>query len=220
MTTIKNIYQFIENQSLNVSEFSKKIGVSNGYFAKQKASEGAVGSNIIEKIVSTYPDLNANWLITGKGSMFNDTVPIATPIETSPKSPARLGNPKPLLPHDAIAGIGLGAFDDLKVERYYDVYEFRNADFLIKVKGGSMYPKYNSGDILACKLVKERLFFQWNKCHVLFSQSQGFMVKRICKALNAEYIICKSDNKDYEPFEVPLSDIQDIAIVMGVIRLE
>ena len=46
------------------------------------------------------------------------------------------------------------------------------------------------------------------------------MIKRLKKSLDDTKIICKSDNKEYDDFEVPLSDIHNLALVIGVIRLE
>lgn len=83
-----------------------------------------------------------------------------------------------------------------------------------------MYPKYSSGDIIACKVVKETLFFQWNKIYAIYTRSQGVMVKRVKKSTMEGYILLVSDNEKYEPFDVPLSDIEAIALVIGVIRVE
>nr|WP_320037146.1 hypothetical protein [uncultured Bacteroides sp.] len=75
MTVIERIYQLIDKMDLNVSEFSDSVEVSNGYFAKQKTGKGNVGSQIIEKIVSIYPQVNADWLISGRGKMFHNDSP-------------------------------------------------------------------------------------------------------------------------------------------------
>ena len=97
---------------------------------------------------------------------------------------------------------------------------FREAEFLIPVKGSSMLPKYNSGDIVACKWVPlTDIFFQWNKVYVL-DTNQGALIKRVHKGSDDQHITLVSDNKNYEPFEVALSAINAIAIVIGVIRLE
>lgn len=96
----------------------------------------------------------------------------------------------------------------------------RGVEFLIRVSGSSMYPKYANGDILACKKIHEILFIQWGKVHVIESVSQGALVKRIFEH-DADTIRCVSDNKDnYPAFLMPKSDIRSLSIVLGVIRLE
>lgn len=70
MNIANRIKRFITASSLNLSTFDKSIGVANGYIGKQIKSKGSVGSHIIEKIISTYPNLNVYWLMTGEGDMF------------------------------------------------------------------------------------------------------------------------------------------------------
>lgn len=69
MSVIQRILQIIDYSGLGITEFSKSVGVSNGYFAKQKAKNANVGSQILEKIVKKYPDINVAWLLTGEGDM-------------------------------------------------------------------------------------------------------------------------------------------------------
>ena len=129
----------------------------------------------------------------------------------------------PLIPIDAMAGFGEG---DIQVMDYetsmYKVPEFEElrTDFMIRVKGSSMYPKYSSGDTVACKKLNiSDMFFQWNKVYVL-STEQGAIIKRVKKGSDDEHILLVSENPSYEPFELNLSQIYAIAIVIGVIRME
>ena len=69
MNIIERLYQIFDFKGDSVYKISKEIDVSNGYFAKTRAKQGNIGSDIIEKIVSYYTDINVEWLITGKGEM-------------------------------------------------------------------------------------------------------------------------------------------------------
>lgn len=127
----------------------------------------------------------------------------------------------PLIPIEAMAGYGIGDTQVLEHEcDRYVVPVFKDAEFLIQVKGSSMIPKYNSGDIVACrKLPLDGLFFQWNKVYVL-DTIQGALIKRVKAGSDANHLLIVSDNERYEPFELHISQIRSIAIVIGVIRLE
>lgn len=127
----------------------------------------------------------------------------------------------PLIPLHAMAGYMSGEVQVLEFEaERYIIPMFKDAEFLIPVKGSSMHPKYNSGDIVACKkLSLSDIFFQWNKVYVL-DTDQGVIVKRIRKGTNDNSVNIVSDNPAYEPFELSLNKIHSIAIVIGVIRLE
>ena len=88
------------------------------------------------------------------------------------------------------------------------------------IKGSSMYPKYSSGDLVACKRLTSWSFFQWGKVYVLYTH-QGPIIKRICKGEDEEHVLIVSDNSErYDPFPLHRREILDVAIVVGVIRLE
>ncbi len=129
----------------------------------------------------------------------------------------------PLIPIDAMAGFGTGSMQVMAYDTgSYIVPEFSelNVDFMIRVKGSSMYPKYNSGDLVACKkLYISDVFFQWNKVYVLDTE-QGALIKRVKKGTKDQCVKLVSDNENYDPFELHLSKIYAVALVVGVIRLE
>ena len=54
----------------------------------------------------------------------------------------------------------------------------RGADFLIRVDGDSMYPRYSNGELLAVKVIDTPTFFQWGRVYVM-STNQGCVVKKI-----------------------------------------
>lgn len=151
----------------------------------------------------------------GNSSTVTSTeLPVATPA-TNP------GEGIPLIPIDAMAGVLSGEQTVLEYEcERYVVPVFKGADFLIPVKGSSMYPKYSSGDIVACQRVPMTdLFFQWNKVYVI-DTTQGALIKRIKPGSDKDHVLIVSDNEKYDPFELPYSAIHAVALVIGVIRLE
>lgn len=127
----------------------------------------------------------------------------------------------PLIPVDAMAGALTNeqTVFEYECERYV-VPVFKGADFLIPVKGSSMYPKYSSGDIVACQRVPmSGLFFQWNKAYVI-DTDQGVLIKRIKPGSSPDSVLIVSDNEKYDPFELPVTAIHAVSLVIGVIRLE
>lgn len=218
---LERIKEYIDFKKLTISAFERSIGMSNASFGKSLKNGGAIGTDKLENILNTYTDINPQWLLTGKGEMLKNedsasTVnvgiepPVINPVEGIP-----------LIPIDAMAGALSGDISVLEYEcERYVIPAFKGADFLINVKGSSMYPKYNSGDIVACKRVPmSDLFFQWNKVYVI-DTNQGALIKRIKKGSDQEHVLIVSENKDYDPFELSISAIYSVAIVMGVIRLE
>lgn len=130
----------------------------------------------------------------------------------------------PLIPLDCVAGFPV--FDNAGVTladcEQYAVPEFsaRGADYLIRVAGSSMYPRYSNGDILACKRVQSLTFFQWGMIYVIDTQ-QGILVKRVYENPNDEKsVICRSENeKEFPPFSLPKNEIRSLSIVVGQISV-
>lgn len=69
MNIFSRILKFIDYKGISKNKFSEKIGLSNSYMSKMVANNGNIGSQIIEKIVRIYPELDARWLLTGEGNM-------------------------------------------------------------------------------------------------------------------------------------------------------
>ena len=169
-------------------------------------------------IISKCDFIDANWLLTGEGKMLkSETTKTETSKEESVKG-------IPLVNATAIGGYGnnVFSFEERDVKDYYVIPKFKHkqVDFMIEVEGSSMYPKYNSGDVVACRIIKERNFIQWNKTHVIATREQGIIIKRIKPSDAPNSLLMVSDNESYDPFNVPEEEIEGLAIVVGVIRLE
>lgn len=210
----ERIRQFIDYKGFSVNKFSISVGASNSYFNKILKDNNSIGSDRIEKILRTYPEINPEWLLLGSGSMLKNDVMVAKRSEKG----------YPLVVGTAIGGLwnDKTAIEERDVKDYYVIPKFQHkkVDFMIEVEGSSMYPKYSSGDVVACRVIKERNFIQWNKTHVVATKNQGIIIKRIKKGDCDENLLMVSDNKDYDPFFVPIDEIVGLALVVGVVRLE
>ena len=69
LKTIDRLMQFISHAGLSARQFDISIGAANGYTLRMKKNRASIGSDVIENIVRTYPQLNVAWLITGEGNM-------------------------------------------------------------------------------------------------------------------------------------------------------
>lgn len=228
----ERILQFLEIRQISKVDFCKATGISYANL-KGKGLASEIGGLQIAKILSIYKEMSSEWLIMGQGPMLkptNDLAPLIAQEEMEKISgnnnipvAKHCGNGEgiPLITVEAMAGFAKENPPVLEYEcERYVVPMFRDAEFLITVKGSSMIPKYNSGDIVACKMLPlSDLFFQWNKVYVL-DTVQGALIKRVKAGHDKEHILIVSDNDRYEPFELHMSQIRSVALVIGVIRLE
>lgn len=66
-TTInQRLAEIAKNYKLSIRAFEKAIGVSNGFV--KNASKG-IGADKMQSILHRFPDINEEWLLTGKGEM-------------------------------------------------------------------------------------------------------------------------------------------------------
>lgn len=240
---VQNIGKYLDYKGFSKREVELKLSLSNGLISRAIKNNTDIGSDIVANFLNNYPDISPEWLLTGNGSMLrteqkNSIVP-DTNVGNNTPNPVILSGSEgsnqphktyfkqekqqylPLLPIEAMAGYGKGETQILELDTdKFLVPTFAGAEFLIQVKGSSMYPKYNSGDIVACKKLSIiDLFFQWNKVYVLDTE-QGALIKRVKQGKDDNHVLIVSDNTNYDPFELHRSKIHAIAIVIGVIRLE
>lgn len=183
-----------------------------------KAKETPLNSTAIANILSIAPDVNIEWLITGNGDILRSDADAQMRVATAELT--SVGG-IPLIPIEAMAGVLSGNSTQI-MEReceHYNIPMFKGAEFLIRISGDSMQPKYYSGDIVACKRLPLNTFFQWNRVYVVDSE-QGVIIKRVRRGSDDRHIVFVSDNSVYEPFELSLDKIYSIALVVGVVRAE
>ena len=205
--------KFLEYKGVSKYEFYQKTGISNCILSQKN---GLSEENLL-RFLNYFGEISPEWLLLGKGEMLRNDLPVAQPA-------AKPGEGIPLIPIEAIAGIPAG--EDIGIRfidcTRYVIPEFANlnVEYMVRVSGSSMYPKYSNGDVLACRRIQDVLFFQWGKIYVIDS-SQGPLVKRVFQDEDPDRILLVSDNKEhYPPFSIPKSDIRSLSIVVGVIRLE
>lgn len=208
----ERVLYLIECHNDKKENFFEKIGMSYGNF-KGTAKNTPLNSDAIANILTIYPDTNPDWLVTGEGSMFRE--PLAEPAVQGCHHSGI-----PLIPIEAMAGFTVGDCQVLADDcPQYVIPELAGVDFMIQIKGQSMTPHFNSGDIVACCRVPEETWIQWNKVYVM-DTVQGPLIKRLHPASNPDMLTLVSDNPTFHPFDIPKSDIRALALVVATIRFE
>ena len=64
------IKKWIEKEGLKSSQFADKIGVNRATISHILSGRNKPSVDFLEKLILSYPDLDANWLITGIGYMY------------------------------------------------------------------------------------------------------------------------------------------------------
>ncbi|MEG0949713.1 MAG: S24 family peptidase [Bacteroidales bacterium] len=93
-------------------------------------------------------------------------------------------------------------------------------DFMIEIIVTSMDPNFKNCDFVACTILRNSNFMQWNRCYIIATKEQGILLKRLLPGEDTSHLVAVSDNKEFPPFKIPVDDITGIAMVAGLIRLE
>ena len=231
--TVSRIKEFIDFKGLSVRKFEETVGFSNGAFATQYKNNKSIGSDKIENILCSFPELNTEWLLTGNGEMLKSegaTEVIKTPrveVIAPIKVEGRSLMPKvivlkdedveeeriPLVPVMAQAGY-LQGYDDpqyIKELPMYNLPGMRNGTFRIfQVEGLSMYPTLQSGSYVVGQFVEDWEHISDNRIYVVVS-TEGVIVKRVLNRIE-KYgsLYCKSDNRIFPHINVRLKDVKEI----------
>jgi transcriptional regulator with XRE-family HTH domain len=211
----KNIAFLRTQKNLGQQELADKLGFKGrSRISNYESSSSKPGVDDL-LLLSKFFDVNIDDLL-------NRDLSIEQESELKEANSLFPGKILPLIPIDAMAGLAPGDVSVLTLEtEKYVVPEFnKTADFLIRISGTSMSPKYFNGDIVACKKIPNESFLQWGKVYVL-DTIQGALCKRILPSEKKNHVICRSDNREsYPDFELPWKEVRSLAIVVGTIRLE
>lgn len=236
------IIQILEKKEIGKENFYKTIGMSSANF-RGKAKETPINSNAIENILSEIPDLNSEWLLTGKGEMLKseqnqelfEKQKKFDALKKQLESGEIIKRKRNLIPFyddvTTIGGTNLSA-DVSPVSEptgYIDAGDwFKNeVSAAIRHYGNSM-KEYSNGCILALKQIYNQRNIVWGRNYVI-ETDEIRVTKRIQSCPTDEFcIMAYSTNEEtypdgtlvHEPFKIYKEDIKRVFLVIGSINKE
>ncbi len=220
--------EYIEAKNISYYAFENSLGASRGSISKAVKDGKSIGSNMLEKILLLYTDLNPTWLLTGEGEMLLDS----EAWQNSSVNTYRLKTDNdvesqqiPLYDLEAVAGL-VPLFGDNKAFQPVDhimIPHLPKCDGAVYITGDSMYPLLKSGDIVMYKEINDianGIF--WGEMYLLSIDMGGeeyITVKYIQKASDSQYIRLVSENKHHQDKEVSLAQVKALALVKASIRI-
>ena len=70
VTIYQRIKCVLEDKSLSVNALSKQINVAQATLNPQLRGDRTLAANIVEKVLEVFPDVSAEWLMRGVGTMY------------------------------------------------------------------------------------------------------------------------------------------------------
>lgn len=229
---LQRIKELISESGISVTKLAKEIGIPQNTLSRQIKGDTTMPLNTILSIIG-YFKISADWLL---GISNDKQMEIAIQLNKENNREKYIPHYEELsnkaVPHidiiSAECGLPSGFSSAIMKEQceHYVIPDLDGCDFTIRAKGRSMInrtvPKrsINNRDIVGCKIVKGTLPIQWGEVYAL-ATSDGVVIKKIQKSKENGCVSCVSYNTDdgYEPYDIPINEIYDWALVIGVVRI-
>lgn len=213
---------FIAHLGLKPTSFEAEMGFSNGSIGKAINEKRALTSDRLETIFYKYPELNAEWLLTGKGAMLKEsaknirssrasgnTMPLIVTVDTAGRNA--------IIQVDTKAAAGLPAnFDNPEYLKNLPAFhlpdpQFRVGTFMrIQISGDSMHPTIKHKDWVFAELIHDFADIRDGYIHIILTRD-GVVAKRILNRIDKRSkLVLQSDNTSYSTYEEDIDDVLQI----------
>ncbi len=180
------------------------LGCTQGFISQVEKGVSTLSPEFISIILAN-PDWDTS-MFTGDGGMLK---------EGAGDGSGRGSRIRYWVDVDATAG-GVELFDDMTTNRFIDlsIPEFRDCTDAVNLYGDSMMPLYRNGQIIILKEWKEN-FIDFGNVYLVITCNGNRMVKYLRRGSDADHVLCISENKDFDPFEIERKDILRLYLVKG-----
>lgn len=217
----------------NKRAFSIAVGIAATVTENIVGTRGTNPSfEVTSKIASAIENLNTEWLLTGKGSMFktetlNENAVTAIVSEDEPYYGQKsYHTEKPFIESVSLVKEGFSRTISSGNCKAIIIPFIDDYDFSLRNHGDSMVNKSDlkksiyDQDIVACRFWENGSHIRWGEVYALATK-QGYIIKKVVPSDVKGKITCVSFNeeKGYTAYDLSLSEISDWAIVVGVISV-
>lgn len=156
-------------------------GVTKNMMVKLRNGETSeVSTKILMPFLNTYKNVNANYILTGRGNAIIedediDGVSLNTPTTSTITSIPITDKDIKILDIRVSAGHGIGFDgDENKILGYVNIPNFSGC-YGVTVYGDSMYDKYSSGDIVFVREIKDKRKIEGGQSYVVITNEDRYL---------------------------------------------
>lgn len=243
-TTVKErLTRFLKTLRIKQYEFCDALGVSHGYVCSIRQS---IAPDKLSKIRESYPELNIEWLLTGKGEMLNSTRAVSgSVVVTNNGQITGNNNMNVTHTHNSSAepsgdDVSMSEVEEIPVipasivnEPEVDVYEFvmeneTNTQPAVaqfpktfgwyKIKSRAMEPNICSGDVLALNPYPQgREFIEPGYPYVVDTNTNGLVTRLLFPHPDGYRAVSYQPDK-YPEYIIPHEHVIRIYRIVGLLR--
>lgn len=208
-TTIKErTIEFIKYKKISVKEFEIRCGLSNGYVSSMRKGFGA---EKLGNVLSVFPELNRDWLLYNEGEMIVSSPPdvevseIGTPVYDIDATCGDLSRPI--------------VFTDEHIIGRVNLPNLSHDAIIIRANGDSMEPHIHDGDWIAVREVANLNVIYYGQVYLVITNEYRLLKYIRRDEDEKNYIILRSDNKEYDDIRLPKAEIRHLFIVENILSL-
>lgn len=210
-TVRERIMSIIKDGNFSINSLSDGDKTLQRRLNRQINEGASITFETISSILEKFPDVSAEWLIRGSGSMKKE--------ENAPEISYTTG--VPYYNVDFIGGFDL-VLNDQTVNPEYniDFRTYNSADCWCNVTGHSMEPEISQGDIIALKELHDwKTYIPSGEIYAIVT-TEHRTIKRVSPGKHEGYILLTPSNPspEYVPQEIPLSIVQRVYRVLGCMK--
>ncbi|MBP1645992.1 MAG: peptidase [Bacteroidetes bacterium] len=215
MSVKERIKIFVKYKNISIIDFEKSINVANGYVNSISKS---IGIDKINIILDKYPNLNIEWLLSGRGNMLKITEGTNFITESEIIYNKRCGTP--IYDIDAIYGKEIKNFKIEDIIGYIDIPSISKDSKIVFVVGDSMSPKILDGDRIVIREIENLNYYNYGQMYLVLTADYR-MLKYVRKhPTNKNLIILHSENINYDDIELPKKDIIKLFLVENILTIK
>lgn len=214
MEIVQRIMHLVNDKAKSIRNFAFVIGMPERTINTYIKTGRTPSLEVIDAILRTFPDISAEWLIRGEGSMLKSEY-----NEDKPKISYTTG--VPYYNVDFIGGFDIVLNDQtVKPEYLIDFKMYNTAECWCNVTGHSMEPEISQGDIIALKELHDwQTYIPSGEIYAIVT-TEHRTIKRVSPGKHEGYILLTPSNTspEYVPQEIPLSIVQRVYRVLGCMK--
>lgn len=214
---LNRISELAKQEGISIGALEKKIGASKGVLSRAIQNNTDIQAKWLTRIVENYPSYSANWLLSGEGDSLVGRVQNFENKSDGKHTERQV----PLYDMEATAGF-VSIYKDYSqvAENYLSIPNLPPVDGAIYVRGDSMSPLIESGDIVIFQKVQNPGNILWGNIYIVsyFLEGDEYTVlKYIKRSPLSGHIRLESFNTRYDPQDIPTYSIVALALVKASI---
>ncbi len=200
----QRIRRIIENKSLSVNAFANAISVAQGTLASMLNRGSEPSTKTINAVLSAFPDINPDWLLTGSGAMY---------LSDDALQPHTAKQSKNDIPFYETLPVSAGQLEvviqDALPTGFISIPGI-HAIALFPVIGCSMLPRIKPGDIIGVDTVNSWDVLDPDKIYLIVTNEDRMIKHLQSDASDPDILWAISDNAEFTKFKLSKSSIKYI----------